>query len=50
MSFLLMFINNFLCNVFVHQSWENLGTMDASSRRGVTPAIYKEGDKEDIAK
>ena len=50
MNFLLMFINDFLCNVFVHQSWENLGTMDASSRRGVTPAIYKEGDKEDIAK
>ena len=44
-----MFINNILSNVYVYQFWENLGTMGVSSRTGVISAIYKKGDKEDIA-
>ena len=45
-----MFINNIRSsNVYVYQSWENLGTMGVSSRTVVIPVIYKNGDKEDIA-
>ena len=36
-----MFINNTLSNVYVYQSWENLGTMGVSSRTGVITVIYK---------
>ena len=37
-----MFINNILSiNVYVYQSWENLGTMGVSSRTRVISAIYK---------
>ena len=43
-----MFINNTLSNVYVYQSWENIGTMGVSSRTGVITAIYKKGDKQDI--
>ena len=44
-----MFINNILSNVYVSQSWENLGTTSVSSRIEVVSVIYKKGDKEDIA-
>ena len=45
-----MFINNIRSsNVYVYQSWENLGTMVVSSRTVVIPVIHKNGDKEDIA-
>ena len=30
-----------LPNVYAYQFWENLGTMDVSSRTGVITAIYK---------
>ena len=43
-----MFINNTLSNVYVYQSWENIGTMGVSSRTGVITEIYKKGDKQDI--
>ena len=43
-----MFINNTLSNVYVYQSWENIGTMGVSSRTGVITTIYKKGDKQDI--
>ena len=43
-----MFINNTLSNLYVYQSWENIGTMGVSSRTGVITAIYKKGDKQDI--
>ena len=50
MNYLSMFINNILYNdVYVCQSWENLGSMGVSSRTGVISAIYKKDDKEDIA-
>ena len=40
-----MFINNTLSNVYIYQSWENLGTMDVSSRTGVICLIYKKAIK-----
>ena len=43
-----MFINITLSNVYVYQSWENIGTMGVSSRTGVITEIYKKGDKQDI--
>ena len=50
MNYPSMFINNILSNdVYVCQSWEYLGTMGVSSRKGVISAIYKKDDKEDIA-
>ena len=37
-----MFINNILSNnVYVYQSWQNLGTMGVSSRIGVISVKYK---------
>ena len=49
-SYLLMFVNNIrFNNVYVYQSWENLGTMGVSSKTGVITLIYENGDKEDIA-
>ena len=46
-----MFINNNRSNnVPGYQFWENHGTMGVSSRTGVISVIYKNGDKEDIAK
>ena len=45
-----MFVNNIrFNNVYVYQSWENLGTMGVSSKTGVITLIYENGDKEDIA-
>ena len=50
MSCPLTFINNTLSNnVYVYQSWANLGTMGVSSRTGVVTTTYKKGGKEDIA-
>ena len=47
MNYPLMFMNNILSNnVYVYQSWENLGTMGVSSRTGVM--VIKNGDKKDI--
>ena len=40
-----MFINNILSNVYVSQSWENLGTTSVSSRIEVVSVIYKKGVK-----
>ena len=46
----IMFINNILSNtIYAYQSWKNLGTIGASSRTAGISAIYKKGDKEDIA-
>ena len=41
-----MFINNIQSNnVYVYQSWENLGTIDVSSRTGFISATYKKVKK-----
>ena len=41
-----MFINNIRSNnVYVYQSWENLGTIDVSSRTGFISATYKKVKK-----
>ena len=50
----IMFINTLYQHVlsnndYVYQSWENLGIMVVGSRAIVISAIYKKGDKEDIA-
>ena len=50
MNYPLMFMNSILSNnVHVYQSWKNLGRMGVSSRTGVTSAMNKKVDKEDIA-
>ena len=35
-------------NVYIYQSWTDVGTMGVNSRKGVISAIYKKDDKEDI--
>ena len=45
-----MFINNIRSkNVYVYQSWENVGTMGVSTKTGIISVIYKKSEKEDIA-
>ena len=44
-----MFINNIQSKkVYIYQSWENLGTMNVSSRTGLISVIYRAGNKGDI--